>query len=107
MTHPDTPRPPMSEDGLVEVVQGNWPLSGGDGALLEPLYADPIVKANKPTGGYRKHGFDTFHLSRYDNTDLVQWFGRRSDGYFYPWGQLMRITPAGQSALVKYRAGQS
>jgi len=90
--------------GLVEVSDEEHPRTGGDGQGLEPLYADPIVQANKPHGGYRNHGFDTYHLVRFTDTDLVQWYGRSRSGYFNPYGNLMRITPKGLAALSSVSA---
>lgn len=77
------------------------PHTSSNGQGLEPLYVDPIAQANKPAGGYKRHGFDTFHLSRFDGTDLVQWYGRRISGYFYPYGKVMRLTEEGLKAIAK------
>lgn len=34
---------------------------------------------------------DTTYLGKYDGTQLVQWFGRRSDGIFYPYGPIFQL----------------
>lgn len=84
---------------LVKVVDREPPRVGSDGQGLEALKDDETVRANRPYGSYKKHGFDTAHLTRYNGTNFVQWVGRRRDGYFHPWGSLMRITAAGLRAL--------
>lgn len=58
-----------------------------DGQGTDVFYTDPVVKRNRPpdTGWC-----DTSHLSHYEGTDLYQWWGRRSDGRFYPWGKILR-----------------
>lgn len=73
---------------------------GGDGQGLGPLRDDPVAKANAPAGGYKKHGFDTAHLSRYDGTDFIQWQGRKRDGFFHAYGKIMQLTKAGKKALA-------
>jgi hypothetical protein len=81
---------------------------GGDGQCLDCLKEDPLVKANAPTGGYKKHGFDTAHISRYEGTDFIQWQGRRADGCFHAYGQILKLTAAGRRAIraetAAYRA---
>lgn len=84
---------------LVKELEIDSPKLGSNGQNLEPLLNDSIVLSNKPQGGYKKHGYDTYHLTRYEETNLVQWVGRRSSGYFYPSGKVMEITSAGLKAL--------
>lgn len=85
---------------LVEIGEGCL-FVGGDGQGLEALKDEPVVKANAPSGGYKKHGFDTAHLSRYDGTDFVQWQGRKRDGCFHAHGKIMKLTPAGKKAIAR------
>lgn len=76
---------------LEDMGPGNLCLSG-DGQGLEDLADDAVALKYEPKGAAQ--GFDTFHMKRFEGTDLVQWFGRRSDGRFHPWGNMMRIVEA-------------
>jgi hypothetical protein len=69
---------------------------GGNGQGLNCLSADETVSAQRPG---RTSGFDTAHVSRYTDTDFIQWYGRKSDGMFHPWGKIMKLTPAGKKAI--------
>jgi hypothetical protein len=69
---------------------------GSSGQGLDALTGDPLVVANRPKA---RSGFDTAHLACYQGTDLFQWYGRGSSGYFYPHGDILRITDAGMEAL--------
>lgn len=63
---------------------------GGDGHGTEHLKSDPLARDQ-----YDRHvkhrQVDAVHLSRFDGTKLVQWFGRGSSGYYYPLGSVMKI----------------
>lgn len=80
---------------LVEIIGEGCLYMSGDGQNLTCLKNDEIVKAQRP--GVRSH-FDTAYVTRYEDTDFVQWYGRKSDGRFHPWGKIMRLTPAGKKA---------
>jgi len=76
-------RPPK----LQEIGEGTLFLNG-NGQGLEELSKNPLAQANKPPAA----GWcDTCHLSLFEGTNFVQWFGRRSDGRFYPYGKIMQI----------------
>lgn len=85
-------------EGLTEEIGEGCLYLDGDGQGLNSLKADAVVRANAPPS-YRTAGFDTAHLSRYTGTDFLQWYGRKSDGRFYPFGKILRLTPAGRRAL--------
>ncbi len=70
------------------------------GQGMEIFEDDLIAKMNKPT---RKDRVDTSHLSRLDGTDIVQWYGRKSDGRFHPIGRIMRLTQVGKERLLERR----
>ena len=91
----------MSQKPLVREIGDGCLCINSDGQGLGPLKNDFVVKANAPTGGYKNHGFDTAHLTRYDGTDFIQWVGRRSDGCFHAWGKLMQLTDDGRAALTQ------
>jgi len=64
------------------------PTSSADGSNTEHLEKDPVARRNKPPAvGWCDKSF----LARFDGTNLVQWFGRKSDGGYYPHGKVMRI----------------
>lgn len=85
------------QDGphLEEIGEG-WLSLGSDGSGLEIFDGDPVAKLNAPT---RKDRVDTAHLARLNGTDFVQWYGRKSDGCFWPIGRIMRLTYAGKQML--------
>lgn len=74
---------------------------GGCGQYTDGLHDDPTVKKNRPD--MRKERMDNVYLCRYDGTDFVQWYGRKSDGYFHPSGEIMKLTAAGKRAILKTR----
>jgi hypothetical protein len=82
---------------LDEVGEG-WLSLGGDGSGLSALNECPVAQRNAPT---RKDKVDASHLSRYTNTDLVQWRGRKADGMFWPIGRILKLTPKGKALLRK------
>ncbi len=73
---------------LIEIGAGSLHMDGS-GQGMEIYENDPVALQNKPS--HIRDGFDTYHLSRYDGTNFVQWYGRRSDGRFYPHGNIMEI----------------
>jgi len=85
------------QDGphLKEVGEG-WLSLGSDGQGMEVFRDDPIAILNAPK---RKDRVDTAHLSRLGNTDFVQWYGRKSDGRFWPIGRILQLTEAGKRLL--------
>lgn len=93
MTKKSKPEPKAKP--LVELIGDGCLYISGSGQHLNCLKDDEIIRAQRP--GPRS-GFDTAYVSRYDRTDFVQWYGRRSDGCFHPWGKIMRLTPAGKKA---------
>lgn len=74
---------------LIEIGDGSLFLSG-NGQGLNDLEKDPVAISNRPDS-FHESGFDTAHLSRYEGTDFVQWYGRKADGCFHPWGKIMQI----------------
>ena len=70
---------------------------GGSGSeLTEKLAVTPLARAELEDGWCNKSKrdgvkLDALHLSRYDGTNYVQWFGRGPDGRYYPFGRLMLI----------------
>lgn len=57
---------------------------------------DPVLDQVKDTAlALSERGrtsiYDHVHLSRASGTDFVQWYGRMSDGRFYPIGRIMRL----------------
>lgn len=50
------------------------------------LESDPLAKDQRK----KSRGFDHVHLSVVDK-NLVQWYGRSSNGYHYPIGSVMKI----------------
>lgn len=56
---------------------------------LKHLEQDPIALQYKPT--YITHNCDAVHLSVFDGTNLVQWYGRLASGYYYPFGPVFEI----------------
>lgn len=89
---------PMKADELTEEIGEGFLKLGGSGQGLEALHACPVVKKNRPV--FHRAKIDTAHLSRYDGTDFFQWHGRKVDGYFYPFGKILRLTAAGRRALA-------
>lgn len=89
----------MTEGFLEEIGEGALYL-GGNGQGTSWLRDDPVAKRNRPGAKAR---VDTAYISKYDGTDFYQWFGRRADGYFHPFGKIMRLTTAGRAALAKAR----
>jgi hypothetical protein len=55
---------------------------------LDFLAISPLAVAER---GGRVGGADASYLSRFEGTDLVQWYGRRSDGCWHPIGRIMKI----------------
>ena len=73
---------------------------GGSGAGLDHLRRHPLARAEYERGigkGRDRLRIDTSHLSRFDGTDFVQWFGRVQSGYFVPFGAVMKIVKSGVS----------
>lgn len=89
---------PLQKGIHLEEIGEGWLALGGDGQGLEIFNDDLIAKLNAPK---RKDRVDTAHLSRLEGTDFVQWYGRKSDGYFWPIGRIMRLTKVGKAALEK------
>jgi len=69
---------------------------GSNGQGTDALEACPVARKNRPGVGSR---VDTAHLSLYSGYDIFQWWGRKSDGMFHPFGKLLRLTAAGFRAL--------
>ena len=82
---------------FVEIADGSL-RGGGSGQHTAPLERCPVAQENRPplTGWC-----DTCHIVQYDGCEVFQWFGRRADGRFYPYGRMMRLTEAGRVALAK------
>ena len=59
----------------------------GQGDLLRELSRTPLARSEYG----RPRGIDTAHLIRFDGTDYCQWYGRRADGRWYPFGRIMQI----------------
>lgn len=59
----------------------------GQGDLIKALSSLELAQAEKG----RPKRVDHVHLSRFDKTDLVQWYGRHADGYHRPIGRIMQI----------------
>ncbi len=85
----------MNPIELAEEIGEGFLYINGDGQGLEAIKNDLVICANRPLP-YKKSGFDTAHVIRYAGTDLLQWYGRRRDGRFHPWGKIMRLTKAGK-----------
>ena len=85
-------RPPKVKP-LVEIIGEGCLYLNGDGQNLTCLKADETIQAQRP--GVRSH-FDTAYVTRYEGTDFVQWYGRKSDGRFHPWGKIMVLTQHGK-----------
>lgn len=64
----------------------NSPSQSGLATALRYLETDPLAKDQRG----KPRGFDHIHLSLVD-TNLVQWYGRASNGYHYPIGCVMKI----------------
>lgn len=69
----------------------NWDRSGLfyklGSAADEALRRHPLAVAERG----RPRGFDHIHLSVIGGTDFIQWSGRKSNGFHYPIGRIMRI----------------
>lgn len=74
----------------LEPYLGKMPPAGGDGQGLGPLESLAIAADQKPS--YRSDRVDTSHLSLVDGTTIIQWVGRKPNGYFYPLGRPMQAT---------------
>lgn len=59
----------------------------GQGDLIQALSRLDLAQAEK---GKPKR-VDHVHLSRFDKTDFVQWYGRHADGWHRPIGRIMLI----------------
>lgn len=84
-----------------------WLALDGDGQGLDAVKDDPLVR--KQIDGLtraQRRLYDTAHLSRYVGTDFLQWYGRKADGRFYPFGEILRLTEAGKRALSGKGRGQ-
>lgn len=68
----------------------------GQGDLLRELSRTPLARSEYG----RPRGIDAAHLLRFDGTDFCQWFGRRADGRFYPFGRIMQIVRIQSSAAL-------
>jgi hypothetical protein len=77
---------------------------GGDGQGLDSLSDCPVRKRNRP--GHR-FGADTAHISLIEGTEFFQWYGRKSDGMFWPHGKLLRLTRAGVTHLKAQLADEN
>jgi hypothetical protein len=86
---------------LEEIGEG-WLSLGGDGSGMDIFNDDPVAKINAPKA---KDRVDTAYLARLGNTDFVQWYGRKSDGYFWPFGRILRLTHAGKIFFEQSRKG--
>ncbi len=67
---------------------------GSSGTGLDHLRHHPLARSEYERGygkGRNRLAIDTSHLSRFDVTEFVQWFGRFPDGYFRPFGAVMKI----------------
>lgn len=60
------------------------------------LRRDSVATRNRPPA---VGVVDASNLANLDGTDLFQWYGRRSSGYWTPFGKVMRITDEGLQAL--------
>ncbi len=89
----------MADVLVEEIGEGRLYLSG-NGQGLDAIKDAPTVLQNRP-GSYKQSGFDTAYVSRYEGTDFLQWYGRRADGCFHPYGKLMRLTKAGKAAIQR------
>ncbi|WP_220816185.1 hypothetical protein [Pseudomonas paralcaligenes] len=72
------------------------PNINGNGQGTECLRSDPIARQNRPPA---VGVVDASNLANLVGTDLFQWYGRRSSGYWTPFGKVLRITPEGIQAL--------
>lgn len=59
----------------------------GQGDLMRALSSIELARSEMG----RPKRVDHVHLSRFDKTDLVQWYGRHADGYHRPIGRIMQI----------------
>ncbi len=82
---------------LQEIGDGTLYL-GGSGQGYEVLQRCPVAQANRPG---LKARVDTAYICRFDGTDFFQWYGRKADGYFHPFGKIMRMTEAGRAVLKR------
>lgn len=55
---------------------------------VKELESDTLALIEKKSNPKNR---DHLHLSRYNNSDCVQWFSRSPNGYHYPVGKLMKI----------------
>lgn len=67
----------------------------GQGLLIDWLERrDPVARAERAEAIAAARRMDHVCLIRYDGTDVVQWHGRRTSGFFNPFGRPMRIVGA-------------
>lgn len=64
--------------------------SNGQGNLMRELERLPLAISERGRPRYMDH----IHLSRFDETDFVQWYGRCADGWHRPIGRVMQIVEA-------------
>lgn len=68
------------------------PGTDGQDSALKGLDRTPLARSELvDRRGRWPRGYDHIHLTRWVGTSLVQWTGRRSDGFHYPIGRLMRL----------------
>lgn len=74
-----------------EIGEGCLYLGSCGQKIPDEWYSCPIVKQNRPpsTGVV-----DSSYLSKYDGTKFYQWFGRKSDGRWYPFGKILKLKKA-------------
>lgn len=72
------------------------PNISGNGQGTNCLRLDPVAGRNRPPA---VGVVDASNLVNLEGTDLFQWYGRRSSGYWTPFGEVMRITDEGLQAL--------
>lgn len=68
----------------------------GDGQGTDCLRLDPVASANRPPA---VGVVDASSLAQLEGTDHFQWYGRRSSGYWTPFGKVLQITDEGIQAL--------
>ena len=86
----------MSDSDLLEIIGEGCLYLSSNGQGFGSLESDQIARANRPpVVGW----CDTCHLGQYEGTDFFQWHGRRADGYFHPYGKIMRLTEAGHTMI--------
>ncbi|WP_425318774.1 hypothetical protein [Pseudomonas nitroreducens] len=68
----------------------------GNGQGTDCLKLCPVARANRPPA---VGVVDASNLAHLEGTDLFLWYGRRSSGYWTPFGKVLRITDEGVQAL--------